>query len=302
MSSIRFKSFTSGSCGNCYFIGIFDESGACEAGVLVDAGLSPRRLKKELAAVGLCFDDFAGLLVTHDHNDHIRSLGSYCKHLRKPVWTPPELAGALSRHFITGEYYGPCRHTLAPGGNELVPGRISAQYFAVPHDASCTFGYALLLDGYRIVIMTDIGRMVPHALAFARQADTVVIESNYDLEMLRHGPYPKVLQDRICGGHGHLSNAECAEAIRDFLHQGLRNIFLCHLSEHNNTPQLAFQASSDVLREFYTPCAPSRGMAGYSLTRTGASAHTSDGTDLQGQRPPRLCPLPRMTASPLFIL
>ena len=302
MSSIRFKSFTSGSCGNCYFIGIFDESGACEAGVLVDAGLSPRRLKKELAAEGLCFDDFAGLLVTHDHNDHIRSLGSYCKHLRKPVWTPPELAGALSRHFITGEYYGPCRRTLVPGWNELVPGRISAQYFAVPHDASCTFGYALLLDGYRFVIMTDIGRMVPQALAFARQADTVVIESNYDLEMLRHGPYPKVLQDRICGGHGHLSNAECAEAIRDFLHPGLRNIFLCHLSEHNNTPELAFQASSGVLREFYTPCAPSRGMAGYSLTRTGASAHTSDGTDLQGQRPPRLCPLPRMTASPLFIL
>ncbi len=275
MSSIRFKSFTSGSCGNCYFIGIFDESGACEAGVLVDAGLSPRRLKKELAAEGLCFDDFAGLLVTHDHNDHIRSLGSYCKHLRKPVWTPPELAGALSRHFITGEYYGPCRRTLAPGWNELVPGRISAQYFAVPHDASCTFGYALLLDGYRFVIMTDIGRMVPQALAFARQADTVVIESNYDLEMLRHGPYPKVLQDRICGGHGHLSNAECAEAIRDFLHPGLRNIFLCHLSEHNNTPQLAFQASSEILQEYIRQ------------------------SDI---RPPRLCPLPRMTASPLFIL
>ncbi|MBR1487897.1 MAG: MBL fold metallo-hydrolase [Bacteroidales bacterium] len=275
MSSIRFKSFTSGSCGNCYFIGIFDESGACEAGVLVDAGLSPRRLKKELAAEGLCFDDFAGLLVTHDHNDHIRSLGSYCKHLRKPVWTPPELAGALSRHFITGEYYGPCRRTLAPGWNELVPGRISAQYFAVPHDASCTFGYALLLDGYRFVIMTDIGRMVPQVLAFARQADTVVIESNYDLEMLRHGPYPKVLQDRICGGHGHLSNAECAEAIRDFLHPGLRNIFLCHLSEHNNTPELAYQTSSGILQEYIRQ------------------------SDI---RPPRLCPLPRMTASPLFIL
>lgn len=279
MSSIRFKSFTSGSCGNCYFIGIFDESGACEAGVLVDAGLSPRRLKKELAAEGLCFDDFAGLLVTHDHNDHIRSLGSYCKHLRKPVWTPPELAGALSRHFITGEYYGPCRRALAPGWNELVPGRISAQYFAVPHDASCTFGYALLLDGYRFVIMTDIGRMVPQALAFARQADTVVIESNYDLEMLRHGPYPKVLQDRICGGHGHLSNVECAQALREFVHPGLRNIFLCHLSEHNNTPELALKTSSDVLRELYTP-----------------SGEMADG------RIPRLCPLPRMTPSPMFVL
>ena len=275
MSSIKFKSLSSGSCGNCYFIGIFDEIDHCEAGVLIDAGVSPRRLKKELAREGLGFDDFAGLLVTHDHNDHIRSLGSYCKHLRKPVWSPPELAGALSHHFITGEFYGPCRQPLGPGWNDLVPGRIRARYFAVPHDASYTCGYALMLDEYKFVIMTDIGRMVPQALDFARQADTVVIESNYDLDMLRHGPYPKVLQDRICGGNGHLSNAECAEALRDFLHPGLRNVFLCHLSEHNNTPELAYQTSSYILEDF---CRQS---------------------DI---RPPRLCPLPRMTPSPLFIL
>ena len=279
MKTIKFKSFSSGSCGNCYFLGIFNEIEACEAGVLIDAGFSPRRLKKELEREGLCFDDFAGLLITHDHNDHIRSLGSYCKHVRKPVWTPPELSGALSRHFITGEYYGPCRRVLGPGWNEIVPGRIRVQYFSVPHDASFTCGYALMLDDYKFVIMTDIGRMVPQALAFARQADTVVIESNYDLEMLRHGPYPKDLQDRICGGHGHLSNVECAQALREFVHPGLRNIFLCHLSEHNNTPELAYQTSSDVLRELY---APSEGMA--------------DG------RIPRLCPLPRMTPSPMFVL
>ena len=272
MKSIKFKSFTSGSCGNCYFLGIFNEIDACEAGVLIDAGFSPRRLKKELGREGLCFDDFAGLLITHDHNDHIRSLGSYCKHVRKPVWTPPELAKALTHHFITGEYYGPCRAPLSPGWNELVPGRIRAQYFEVPHDASFTYGYAILLDGYKFVIMTDIGRMVPQALSFARQADTVVIESNYDLWMLRNGPYPKDLQDRICGGHGHLSNAECAEALRSFAHPGLQNVFLCHLSEHNNTPELAYQANSEVLQE------------------------------CSFDRLPRLCPLPRMTPSPLFTL
>ena len=92
-TTIKFKSFTSGSCGTCYFIGIFSEDDTCEAGVLVDAGFSPRRLKKELEREHLGYGDFAGLLITHDHNDHIRSLGSYCKHLRKPVWAPPELAG-----------------------------------------------------------------------------------------------------------------------------------------------------------------------------------------------------------------
>lgn len=279
MKTIRFKSFISGSCGNCYFVGIFDEGGACEAGVLVDAGFSPRRLKKELEREHLGFGDFAGLLITHDHNDHIRSLGSYCKHLRKPVWTPPELARALSHHFLTGEYYGFCRRELASGWNDIVPGRIRAQFFEVPHDASFTVGYALLLDGHKFVIMTDIGRMVPQALAFARQADTVVIESNYDLYMLRHGPYPKDLQDRICGGNGHLSNAGCAEALREFAHPGLRNVFLCHLSEHNNRPDLALQESAGVLQELYAP-----------------------GTALQDERIPRLCPLPRMTPSPLFVL
>ena len=281
MKTIRFKSFSSGSCGNCYFLGIFDEAGACEAGVLIDAGFSPRRLKKELQREGLGFDDFAGLLITHDHNDHIRSLGSYCKHVRKPVWTPEPLAAALSHHFITGEYYGACRRTLASGWNEIVPGRIRAQYFEVPHDASCTFGYALLLDGHKFVIMTDIGCMVSQALAFARQADTVVIESNYDPDMLRYGPYPPDLQARIRGGHGHLSNNECAEALREFVHPGLRNVFLCHLSEHNNTPELAYKASAEVLTQVFTP---------------------SMGGELQDERPPRLCPLPRMTPSPLFIL
>ena len=275
MKTIRFKSFSSGSCGNCYFLGIFDEGGTCEAGVLIDAGFSPRRLKKELQREGLCFDDFAGLLITHDHNDHIRSLGSYCKHLRKPVWTPPELSDALMRHFITGTYFGPCRRILAPGWNDIVPGRIRAQYFEVPHDASFTCGYALLLDGYRFVIMTDIGRMVAQALSFARQADTVVIESNYDPGMLLAGPYPPDLQARIRGGHGHLSNFECAGALQEFAHPGLRNVFLCHLSEHNNTPELAYGTSSTILQRLYADF---------------------------GQRPPRLCPLPRMTPSPLFVL
>lgn len=264
---VKFKSLSSGSCGNCYFLGIFNEIGTCEAGVLIDAGVSPRRLKKELQREGLCFDDFQAILVTHDHLDHIRSLGSYCKHVQKPVWSTSRLIGALSRHMMTGTYLADVRKVLSEGWNEIVPGRIRACYFEVPHDATQTVGYAILLDDYKFVIMTDIGRMTPQAMSFASQADTVVIESNYDLYMLRHGPYPKELQDRICQGHGHLSNDECAAAIREFVHPGLRNVFLCHLSEHNNEPQLAHDTSRPSL-------------------------------------PPeiRLAPLPRQTPSTLFTL
>lgn len=266
MKAIKFKSLSSGSCGNCYFIGIFSDT-RCECGILIDAGISPRRLKKELAADGLGYDDFGGILITHDHYDHIRALGSYCKHLHKPVWTTGELGRALCSHRITGEQLPSCRRTLGQGWNDIVPGRIRARYFQVPHDAAQTVGYAIVLDGYRFVIMTDIGAMTKEALDLSRQAETVVIESNYDLGMLRGGSYPKELQDRICSGHGHLSNDECAAAIREFAHPGLQNVFLCHLSEHNNTPALAHDCSRAVLD-------PSV----------------------------RLVPLPRQSASPLFNL
>lgn len=267
MKAIKFKSFSSGSCGNCYFIGIFPEGRKCECGVLIDAGISPRRLKKELAADGLDCDCIAGILVTHDHFDHIRSLGSYCKHLRKPVWATGELGRALESHHITGEYFRECRRTLHEGWNEIVPGKILVRHFVVPHDAAQTVGYAISLDGYRFMIMTDVGEVTLEALDLARQAETVVIESNYDRDMLRNGPYPKELQDRICSGRGHLSNTQCAAAIREFDHEGLKNVFLCHLSEHNNTPALAHDCSRPSLN-------PSV----------------------------RLAPLPRQAASPLFCL
>ena len=242
---VKFKSFSSGSCGNCYFIGLFpDEGRRCEAGVIIDAGVSPRRLKKELVSDGLCTDDFSAVLVTHDHMDHIRSLGSFCKHLGKPVWATEKLHRALSSHFVTRGQISSCRRELRPSAwNEIIPGRISARYFKVPHDASDTVGYALMLDDFKFVIMTDIGRMTEEAVSLARQADAVVVESNYDDEMLLNGPYPKELQDRIRDGHGHLSNARCAEALAAFAHPGLGHIFLCHLSEHNNTPELALAAS-----------------------------------------------------------
>lgn len=271
MKEIKFKSLSSGSCGNCYFLGIFnddEEQGShCECAVLIDAGVSPRRLKKELQREGINTDSIAAMLITHDHLDHIRSLGSYCKHMHLPVWLTPELERVLSRHFMTARQLSGLQRELNSGWNEIIPDRISARYFTVPHDASQTVGYAILIDGYRFMIMTDAGRVTDEAAALAGKAQTLVIESNYDSEMLKNGPYPKALQDRICGGKGHLSNAECADVLSRLSNEKLGNVFLCHLSEHNNTPQLAYECARKGL---------------------GSSV--------------RLVPLPRQTASPLFIL
>jgi len=241
-NKIRFKSLSSGSAGNCYILMAGDR------GILIDAGVSMRRLKNELIKERLSPDNIEAVLVTHDHLDHIRSLGSYCKHLKKPVWMTRKLRGSLATHWLTGEYLSGVVHALNDDDwTEIIPGLVKARYFVVPHDASQTVGYCIDIDDYTFVIMTDIGKMTDEAISFAKTASTVVIESNYDLDMLRSGGYPIELQDRICGGHGHLSNEECADAIRDFLHPGLCNVFLCHLSNNNNTPEAALKASREAL-------------------------------------------------------
>lgn len=267
MTKIKFKSLSSGSCGNCYWLGIVGDEGV-EAGILIDAGVSPRRLKPAMVQEGMAPDSFQAILITHDHYDHVHFLGSYCKHFCKPVWSTPKLGRVLSGLYSTGPIYPSLRRDLDDKWTEIIPGRIRVHWFEVPHDARQTIGFAILLDGHRYVHITDCGRMTEEALDWCRQADTVVLESNYDPCMLRNGPYPKELQDRIRQGHGHLSNEECAMAIREFDHEGLRNVFLCHLSEHNNTPALALEASRGAF-------------------------HSSSA---------RLIPLPRETMSPMFTL
>lgn len=232
-------SLSSGSAGNCYFFGTENKA------LLIDAGVSLRMMKKIFLGVGLDTDSFSSVLVTHDHMDHVRNLGSYCKRLCKPVYASAVLRAS---HVLSSIYVRECCKSLEEGVWNDVDG-FKVRYFVVPHDATQTVGYAITIDNHKFVIMTDIGRMTKEALSFARQADTVVIESNYDVDMLISGSYPYDLKMRICKGNGHLSNDECAEAIKSFWHPGLRNLFLCHLSENNNTPELAYESALKALRE-----------------------------------------------------
>ena len=277
---LKFLSLSSGSAGNCYFL----SDG--KSGLLIDAGVSVRRLKKTLMEHGLGTDSFQAVLVTHNHLDHIRHLGSYCKHLKKPVYATSVLHEALAHHTFTRDYIAdfrcvlpegePFRINLGTGADEEAFPLVS--HFVVPHDATQTVGYFIEWSGVRFFLMTDAGRATDEAIEYARLSDAVVFESNYDTGMLIGGPYPHELKMRICQGNGHLSNDECASAIRRFWHPGLKNLFLCHLSENNNTPSLAFESAAEALRTI---------PAGEGLT-------AKDVTNLQT--------LPRTHASAMFTL
>lgn len=238
---MRFISFSSGSCGNCSLLL------GPSSGILIDAGVSLRRIRKELEAVGLGYKDISAVLVTHDHGDHIRSLGSVCKRICVPVWTTPVLHDALLYHPFTRDWIGPCRQDLMHGVWNPITEDFDVQYFVVPHDATQCLGFAIRCQDEIFVLMTDLGHTTPEALQWASMASTVVVESNYDLDMLLGGDYPQYLKDRISHGIGHLSNDACAQAITSFLHPGLRHIFLCHLSGNNNTPELAYASARDAL-------------------------------------------------------
>ncbi len=237
-------SISSGSCGNCYIL-----KGDTGKGIIIDAGVSLRRLKRALAGVNLSVLDFAAVIVTHDHLDHIRHLGPYCKTLALPVYATDVLHRALAKHTFTRDYIPGCRRILPEGEwTEVVPG-FEVRWFEVPHDATQTVGFVIRGFGHLIVHITDCGKMTPEALEWAREADTVTVESNFDIGMLMAGPYTEALKMRICRGYGHLSNDGCADAIRAFVHDGLKTVFLCHLSENNNTPDLAYESARQALRE-----------------------------------------------------
>ena len=238
---MRFISFSSGSCGNCSLL-LGEHSG-----ILIDAGVGIRRVKKDMDAVGLGFENISAVIITHDHGDHIRSLGSFCKRVQAPVWSTETIHNALAWHPFTKEWITPCRQVLQGGIWNQITEDFEVRYFVVPHDATQCVGYAIRSGEELFVLMTDLGHTTEESMFWASQATTVVVESNYDEEMLLGGDYPEILKKRIRQGYGHLSNADCAEAICQFIHPGLRNVFLCHLSGNNNTPQLAYDSALAAL-------------------------------------------------------
>lgn len=225
----------SGSRGNALLI----ESGRTR--LLLDAGLAAREIRRRLDLIGVAAESLSGLLITHEHTDHVRGLGPLVRQLGLPVYLHTELAGALKDVGRTE-----CVREFA-AGEDFTIGDLTIQAFSVTHDALAPVGFTLSGEEGRIGVATDLGvatRLVVERLQGCR---ALVLETNHDEELLRDGPYPWALKQRVRSNHGHLSNAAGGALLGRLLWPGLEEVFLGHLSETNNRPELALAAVRQTL-------------------------------------------------------
>jgi phosphoribosyl 1,2-cyclic phosphodiesterase len=229
----------SGSRGNATFI----KTDA--ARILIDAGLSRRELGKRLESIGEDPDGIDAVLVTHEHNDHGAGLRTMLKEMKIRVFLTP------------GTLRGLQPETFEMNGSEIVPitpgvpftvGDAEITPFAVPHDANEPTAFSICCQGLRITQLTDVGHLSETVANQLRGADCLILESNHDLEMLRVGPYPWVLKQRLMGRYGHLSNTAVGKFIREQYDGHASHMVLAHLSEKNNHPEIARQEALRALR------------------------------------------------------
>ena len=244
---MRICTFASGSRGNCTLV----SGGDCH--ILIDAGISMKRVKDNLALSGLSPADISGILITHEHADHVSGLPMLCKHHHLPIYAPRTVADHL-RSTVTG--IDDCLREI-PVGETFPLGTLSVTAFATPHDTEQSVGYRVEGEGC-FALATDMGHVTEEVLAGLMGADMVVIEANHDLRMLADGPYPYYLKQRILSPRGHLSNDDCALLAAHLAAHGTHTIVLGHLSQENNTPAAAYRTVHRALegRDVYLCTAP----------------------------------------------
>ena len=236
---MTFFTLASSSSGNCAAV---SHGGAL---ILIDAGISLRRIKTSLHSVGLSPDDITGVLVTHEHADHISGIKMLVKYHRTPVFASAGTACAICRATPEIEPFISCIEQGA--GFEL--GDIEINSFRTPHDTSDSVGYTLQAGGKKLAYATDLGRVTDEVVNAMSGADMAIVEANHDEQMLKNGPYPYYIKQRILSGRGHLANPQSAGFAAKLAASGTRRIMLAHLSRENNTPLLARETVERVLRE-----------------------------------------------------
>jgi phosphoribosyl 1,2-cyclic phosphodiesterase len=234
---MQLYSIASGSSGNCIFVG------TQESGILVDVGISMKRIREGLEAQALSLDRIDGILITHEHTDHISGLGPVLRKVPIPVYATEETIAAIwkkgNMQHISPDLFHPIEPecALSLRDMEIMP-------IPVSHDAANPVCYTVCADGRKLGVATDMGCYSAELIHYLKDCDSLLLEANHDINLLQVGSYPYALKMRILGDAGHLSNDASARLIEDLLHPGLQHVVLGHLSKENNFPELAYQTVS----------------------------------------------------------
>jgi len=231
---MRFCNIASGSSGNCTYIG--DEN----THLCVDAGISGKRIEEGLNELGLSASDMSGILITHEHTDHINGLGVISKRYHIPIYATGGTIGAIKGMQRFSSIEDELFHVIE-ADKEFNIGDFKIRPVKISHDAAEPVGFRFDNKGRSCGIMTDLGKYDDYIVESMKGCNTIMLEANHDVNMLQVGPYPYMLKKRILSDKGHLSNDSCGRLLCELLCDKLENIILGHLSQENNLAELAYE-------------------------------------------------------------
>jgi len=238
---MKYCSLTSGSSGNSQFIA------SKEARILLDAGVTGKYIKEAMEAIGENPGNLDGILVTHEHSDHIKGVGVLMRRYDLPLYVHEDTWKGMKAQMgkINTE-----KVNFIDGNRPFEIKDISIQPFQVDHDAVHPLGFSFRNEGVAISVATDLGHMTEDILRVVENSDLLMLESNHDVEMLKVGRYPWFLKQRILGDSGHLSNESAGNALVKMFERGSPGcVLLGHLSHENNFPELALETVRGILEE-----------------------------------------------------
>lgn len=245
---MKLYSIASGSSGNSIFV----ESGREKKGILVDTGISKKRIEEGLAAQDLSFEEIEGIFITHEHSDHISGLGPVLRKYAVPVYATEGTINDILSSGKCGKVDEGLFQCIRPdvpvsvGGMEIMP-------FTISHDAAQPVCYTVNDGTRKIAVATDMGEYTDYTLSHLEGCEGILLEANHDINMLQAGSYPYQLKLRILGNRGHLSNDACGRLLCHLLRHRLKYILLGHLSQENNYPELAYETVKYELEKEYGP-------------------------------------------------
>lgn len=225
----------SGSSGNSVYVGYGDTH------LLVDAGISGKRIEDALVTLGTAAEALQGILITHEHSDHIQGIGVLARRYGIPLYATAETFVSMRKGRTNiGRIPEELFHAVSPGDTLRFDG-ITAKVYSVSHDAANPVCYTFEAEGTKAALVTDLGGYDDRIISAVSGADILYLEANHDENMLLAGSYPYLLKQRILGERGHLSNDAAARLVCTVLHPGLKHVILAHLSKENNFPELAYE-------------------------------------------------------------